>query len=412
MSDGGGAGGAAAKRPKTDNDAGELHLPRIIEQLTVRVDKLTARNEELATRNAELESENRLLLRGNGNHDESLPPAINKTADDLSLADPTLVAQVASFLGMSRELLSLALVCKAFGWRQPSSTHGLSLVEEAARQFLANQLQPSDAERDALPQFNNDAATWLSLLSEVERLRLPLKFSKLIRNALPQYNHQTTTWLSILNEIERLRTPLEFNKIIGPGIEYCGSASTVRNGLKPSKHCTAMANYVMKRGVHYATYEIIASAGPEECRLPMKFGVARPLRDFSFVNEGSGFDMLNSSFFEDFLAQRTDGWVGDVHYCHIYSSNGASDWTDYRSYFEEVYWEGHESFVAGDTIGLLVDLNEGSLTVYKNGRRLGVAKNGLAGEYCFFTGLGARGINEVSIKRGTPPPGEARWGEI
>ena len=37
---------------------------------------------------------------------------------DLSRADPALVAHVASFLGLSRELLNLALACKAFGWRR------------------------------------------------------------------------------------------------------------------------------------------------------------------------------------------------------------------------------------------------------------------------------------------------------
>ena len=39
------------------------------------------------------------------------------------------------------------------------------------------------------------------------------------------------------------------------------------------------------------------------------------------------------------------------------------------------------------TIGLLLDLEEGTLTVYKNGRRLGAMKTGLSGEYCWYTSL-------------------------
>ena len=51
------------------------------------------------------------------------------------------------------------------------------------------------------------------------------------------------------------------------------------------------------------------------------------------------------------------------------------------------------------TVGLLLNLYEGTLTVYTNGRRLGVVKDGLSGEYCWYTSL----CNDVtlSIERGT-----------
>ena len=52
----------------------------------------------------------------------------------------------------------------------------------------------------------------------------------------------------------------------------------------------------------------------------------------------------------------------------------------------------------GGTIGLLLDLDEGTLTVYKNGRRLGVMKDGLSGEYCWYTSIYSSG------ERGTLPP--------
>ena len=37
--------------------------------------------------------------------------------------------------------------------------------------------------------------------------------------------------------------------------------------------------------------------------------------------------------------------------------------------------------------GLLLDLNEGTLSVFKNGRRLGVMKDGLGGEYVWFASV-------------------------
>jgi len=64
-------------------------------------------------------------------------------------------------------------------------------------------------------------------------------------------------------------------------------------------------------------------------------------------------------------------------------------------------WEGMETMSSGDEVGMLLDLDEGTLSVYKNGRKLGVMKRGLAGPYCWavsmFTGA------QITIKRGTIP---------
>ncbi|EJK49548.1 hypothetical protein THAOC_31564, partial [Thalassiosira oceanica] len=49
-----------------------------------------------------------------------------------------------------------------------------------------------------------------------------------------------------------------------------------------------------------------------------------------------------------------------------------------------VEWDGMESCQSGDTVGMLLNLDEGTLTVYKNNRRLGVMKDGLSGPYCWF----------------------------
>jgi hypothetical protein len=41
----------------------------------------------------------------------------------------------------------------------------------------------------------------------------------------------------------------------------------------------------------------------------------------------------------------------------------------------------------GDRIGMLLDLDQGSMTVYKNDERLGVMATGLSGEYCWAVSL-------------------------
>ena len=257
MSDG--EGGSAAKRPKTNiHDAGErparINLGELMtrnEELKANNDELKARIEELKARNDELKSENR-VLRGDERHGDSrLPLVIKKTTTesvDLSRVDPSLVAHVASFLGLSRELLNMALTCKAFGWRQPPSTP--SLVEEAARQFLVKQLQPSKFERNALPHYGNDTTAWLPILYELEQLRLPLKFSKLL----------------------------------GRGVEHSGSESIVTSSHDDAS--TAISNHVMKRGIHYASYKLISG--------DTMVGVVRPFRDVGFVDEKRAFGMFNS----------------------------------------------------------------------------------------------------------------------
>ena len=205
--------GVVAERPKTNDGNDREGLLKLIKELKANNDGLAARNEELKARNEELESEVR-ILRGDEKHGDSrLPLVIKKTTTesvDLSRVDPSLVAHVASFLGLSRELLNMALTCKAFGWRRQSS--GSSLVEEVARQFLVNQLQPSDVERNALPHHGNGTIAWLPILYEVEQLRLPLKFSKLL----------------------------------GRGVEHSGSESIVTSSYSASS--TAISNYVMKIG--------------------------------------------------------------------------------------------------------------------------------------------------------------------
>ena len=52
------------------------------------------------------------------------------------------------------------------------------------------------------------------------------------------------------------------------------------------------------------------------------------------------------------------------------------------------------------TIGMLLDfLDEGTLSVYKNGRKLGVMKRGLAGQYCWVVSMAVG--TRVTIKRGS-----------
>ena len=46
-------------------------------------------------------------------------------------------------------------------------------------------------------------------------------------------------------------------------------------------------------------------------------------------------------------------------------------------------WGGRQTAVVGDRIGMLLDLDHGSMTIYKNDKKLGVMMTeGLSGDYC------------------------------
>jgi len=60
-------------------------------------------------------------------------------------------------------------------------------------------------------------------------------------------------------------------------------------------------------------------------------------------------------------------------------------------------WEGAEPCYGRAKIGLLLDLDEGTLTAYKDGRRLGVMKTGLTGVYSWSIEVNRN--HEIAIQR-------------
>ena len=67
-------------------------------------------------------------------------------------------------------------------------------------------------------------------------------------------------------------------------------------------------------------------------------------------------------------------------------------------------FEGSQSADEGDRIGMLLDLDQGSMTVYKDGDRLGVmVAEGLSGEYCWGVVLGDQ-QESLSIGAGAAVP--------
>ncbi|EJK47890.1 hypothetical protein THAOC_33358, partial [Thalassiosira oceanica] len=299
---------------------------------------------ELRRRNAVLESEIAQLRRGGrreGYHEvlTVVTEVVVTTTVDLSRLDTSLVNQISSFLGTARELLNLALTCKCFGQPTHATALNWSLMEEVARQSVCS--RATDAEMGFLPRYASGATTWLSILHRHEH---PLLFDVLIGECIEHLNGDKTT------------------------VCAAGGGFSISSAVA-SRH-------VMSCGAHFAEFQITGS--PE-------IGIVRPMPsldagayqgDFYFIDE--------SRLYPDFLAQRSGNWGnGNVHACACSSNTGLMIWTSWATddaEWEE--WDGMESCDDGDTIGMLLNLDDGTLSVYKNNRRLGVMKDGLSGAYC------------------------------
>ena len=96
-------------------------------------------------------------------------------------------------------------------------------------------------------------------------------------------------------------------------------------------------------------------------------------------------------------SKRTDRWSeSNVHCCCVWGTFGEVYWQDWKRKERTKKIDGIQSRTP---IGLLLDLDEGALSVYQNGERLAVAKDGLSGEYCWYTELYIGG-SFVTIQRG------------
>ena len=160
----------------------------------------------------------------------------------------------------------------------------------------------------------------------------------------------------------------------------------------------------MRSGRHFA---VLTTTGAT-----WSIGVVRPVQ----INDGLmvgdvGLDYVSpgdARLWGHLRGKRTDRWGGsNVHCCflnihckRVFCDFSWRDWTSRQPYSRV------DSFQHGIPIGLLFDLDEGTLSIYQRGQKLATLKDGLSGEYCWYTTLSRFGFDaSVSIERG-PAPGE------
>ena len=215
-------------------------------------------------------------------------------------------------------------------------------------------------------------------MEEVARQTVRTRATDYEMSSLPKYVIGTATWLSILRRFENL---FSFDVLLGGYIEHPnGDKTTVRGTSHYFGSVAVSSGYVMSSGAHYAEFQITGSP----C-----IGIVRPMPGLDTGAYREGFDFTGLDLYPAFLAQRSDEWGdGDVHACDYSCDVGTMSWSDWGDEASlGVDWEGMEGCRVGDVVGMLLNLDEGTLTVYKNKRRLGVMKGGLSGPYCWYAEL-------------------------
>jgi len=210
--------------------------------------------------------------------------------------------------------------------------------------------------------------------------------------ALPHYNGESS--LADYHYLQLLRAPLLFDQLVGAEYANSGDKSCITSGQGVYEWKTAFSSNILRAGKHYAIFET-------SCQFNMlTLGVMRP----GEANQNARGMPISKEFYQNFSRNMGTGeYNSDVNCCLYYAYSGrchSSRLTAYSDNFDD--WVGSESLSFGDQVGMLLDLDEGTLTVYKNGRRLGVMMRGLAGPYCWVASV--FNGSSVSIKRGTIPP--------
>ncbi|EJK75239.1 hypothetical protein THAOC_03044 [Thalassiosira oceanica] len=243
-----------------------------------------------------------------------------------------------------------------------------------------------------------------SLANEAARQQFRESATEDERSRLPKYDDESD--VGLLRALEQLRRPLCFHELAGNGFspqEHPASVTrTIFEGWS-----TAVSGHVMRGGRHFVEFEI-----KDDQSSFIHLGVVRPVSltdgidlkaDWKGdVNPVFASSSYNPSAAGKLTSQRTAKW-GDsiVHCCTYFCYSGLCLWTDWDTEDDYSDWQGYEVLIGSGTIGLLLDLDEGTLSLFKNGRSLGEMNEGLGGEFCWFAAAGAPCT--ISISRGRVP---------
>ena len=262
----------------------------------------------------------------------------NHHTSSFDVLEKQALLRICSWLSI-RELGTIARVSRRFSEKMewPSSTAACevpalrSVVEQVARQWV---LMRSAAEQARATAAWADGSCWLRRMHEIFQ---PLAFRR---------SHELVN----LTEDGAVAT-----KTGSGDYTFRAAASTV-------PMCSGGRYYAAFTILKYVSYTLLGVVQP-----PMFGATGRMVSGCDVQDKWVVHDIEGHMFYSTGTGRRCPGPV------------------DSRN------WEGAEGAEEGDTIGLLLDLDEGSLSVYKNDRQLGVMASGLTGVFCWAVSMGSEG---------------------
>ena len=257
------------------------------------------------------------------------------------------------------------------------------------------------SERFGIPQ----AGQRRSLVNEAAHQRFRQSATDEESKCLPKYGDESD--IGLYRALESLRQPLSFDELVGGGFGRQENPASVTHTGRDS-WSTAMSGHVMRGGRHFVEFTIASSSS----MLMAYLGIIRPVSltdgiDLEADWRGQVYPMSVWSISEPAVAeklrsQRTAKWgESNVHCCAYDCEDGYCCWSDWSNDVNSLEWQGREGMEGNGTVRLLLDLDEGTLAVFKNGRRLGLMKEGLGGEYCWFVTAASRCT--ISMSKGRAP---------
>lgn len=274
----------------------------------------------------------------------------------LALTDDSLV-QCAMSLSTATQLLCLALTSRRFTLRAiqccaAGPAGQVSAVPPGAVDTAAQ------AQEEMLSIVEEAARRLWGVGTEQERGWTPRRLDE--------------SWVRLLHEVEQLRLPLVFSIYNTDDVILSnnGRSIEISEDYGSSEYVSACCGrHVMRAGRHYATF-----SGELVCSL---MGITHA-------------DHLLPADPESFHFWGVDGVL--VKNSHTAPVN------------KGIYWPGMQDIEDGDEVGLLLDLDQGSLAVYINGERRGlIVPEGLRGPYVWSLEMYADSSSPAIIEAGLAP---------
>ena len=247
------------------------------------------------------------------------------------VTDDTLL-HIASFITSTKDLLRLQLTNKRFSAKCIAAASASSGGGPAAAPEML--CIPDEAARG-----------WVAGCSEQER-------GWVSRRGLE-------SWLGLMHEVEVLRLPLAFGRSHG-NITLSENGALATKSVDDGEGYMTAASKVRMWSRHFVQFTVVSGDD-------MMFGVVRPGWDVE--GEVNALDVDGHCFYGTHSGRRFPGY---------------HDWEGSQTAKEQ-----------GDRIGMLLDLDQGSMSIWKNGEQLGVMQaEGLTGPLCWAAVVGQQGDSE------------------